>query len=85
MLFRSKNGNASKMEEILMQGLDEHPEILPIVNKIFYQRNRSMVQKIENYLDTNDIHFIVVGAGHLVGEEGIISLLSKRGYSLEQL
>jgi len=36
-------------------------------------------------LDANDTHFVVVGAGHLVGEEGIISLLSKRGYFLEQL
>ncbi|MCK4912388.1 MAG: TraB/GumN family protein [Candidatus Omnitrophica bacterium] len=79
------NGNAAKLEEILMQGLDEHPEILPIVNKIFYERNENMTVKIENYLDTNDTYFVVVGAGHLVGEKGIIQLLNKKGYSVQQL
>ncbi len=80
-----KNGNADKVEEILMKGLDEHPEILPIIEKIFYERNRKMVLKIERYLGTNDTHFVVVGAGHLVGEKGIVQLLKKKGYSLQQL
>ena len=80
-----ENGNADKVEEILMKGLDEHPEILPIIEKIFYERNRNMVLKIEGYLGTDDTYFVVVGAGHLVGEKGIIQLLKKKGYSLEQL
>ena len=80
-----ERGNATRMEEVLMQGLDEHPEILPIVDKIFYERNRKMVLKIEDYLGANDTYFVVVGAGHLVGEEGIIQLLKKKGYSLQQL
>jgi len=80
-----KNGNADKVEEILMKGLEEYPEILPIIEKIFYERNREMVLKIERYLGTSDTYFVVVGAGHLVGEKGIIQLLKKKGYSLEQL
>lgn len=80
-----ESGDAVKTEEILMQGLDEYPEILPIIDKIFYERNRNMVSKIEDYLDTNDTYFVVVGAGHLVGEKGIIQLLNKKGYSLQQL
>ena len=80
-----KNGNADKVEEILMRGLDEHPQILPIIEKIFYERNRKMVLKIERYLGTNSTYFVVVGAGHLVGEKGIIQLLKKKGYSLQQL
>lgn len=80
-----ENGNAAKMEEVLMQGLDEHPEILPIIDKIFYERNREMVSKIEGYLDANDTYFVIVGAGHLIGEKGIIQLLKKKGYFLQQL
>ena len=80
-----ENGNTIKLETILMKGLDEHPEILPIVDKIFYQRNKKMASKIEGYLDTRDTYFVVVGAGHLVGEKGIIQLLKKKGYSLQQL
>ena len=80
-----ENGDVVKTEEILMQGLEQYPEILPIVDKIFYQRNIKMAAKIENYLDTNDTYFVVVGAGHLVGEKGIIQLLKKKGYLLHQL
>jgi len=80
-----ENGNVVKTEEILMRGLEQYPEILPIVDKIFYQRNIKMAAKIENYLDTNDTYFVVVGAGHLVGEKGIVQLLKKKGYSLHQL
>jgi len=80
-----ENGNAAKMEEVLMRGLDEHPEILPIIDKIFYERNRKMVSKIEDYLDTNDTYFVIVGAGHLVGKKGIIQLLERKGYFLQQL
>jgi len=85
LMLAWKNGNARKMEEILMQGLDQHPEILPIVNKIFYERNKNMTVKIENYLNTKDTYFVVVGAGHLVGKKGIIQLLNKKGYSIQQL
>lgn len=80
-----ENGDAVKTEEILMQGLNEYPEILPIVDKIFYQRNIKMAAKIENYLDTSDTYFVVVGAGHLVGEKGIIQLLKRKGYLIQQL
>jgi len=85
LMLAWKNGNARKMEKILMQGLDQYPEILPIINKIFYERNKNMAVKIENYLNTKDTHFVVVGSGHLVGKEGIIQLLSKKGYSIQQL
>jgi uncharacterized protein len=44
-----------------------------------------MVAKIEGYLKSKTGYFVVVGAGHLVGEKGIITLLQKKGYKVEQL
>jgi uncharacterized protein YbaP (TraB family) len=44
-----------------------------------------MVSKIEDYLRTGETHFVVVGAGHLLGEKGIINLLRQKGYQIEQL
>jgi uncharacterized protein YbaP (TraB family) len=43
-----------------------------------------MVLKVEDFLKTNDTCFVVVGAGHLVGERGIVEMLKAGGYSVEQ-
>jgi uncharacterized protein YbaP (TraB family) len=44
-----------------------------------------MVSKIEEYLKEKETFFVIVGAGHLVGNQGIIELLKGKGFPLEQL
>jgi len=45
------------------------------------KRNKNWIPLIENYINKSDC-FIAVGAGHLGGENGIINLLEKKGYTL---
>ena len=47
-------------------------------------RNKNWVDQLKKILPANNI-FIAVGAGHLVGEKGLISLLRKAGYTLRPL
>ncbi len=50
------------------------------------ERNFKMVEKIEDYLKSNEKYFIIVGAAHLVGENGIINLLNRKNkYFIKQL
>ncbi len=53
--------------------------------KMFTERNIEMTEKIGKFLDDDKDYFIVVGAGHLVGDDGIISLLEKDGFKAEKL
>ena len=48
------------------------------------ERNRRMTARMIRHLRGGGA-FIAVGAAHLYGEEGIPSLLSKRGYRLTRL
>ena len=48
-------------------------------------RNRNWIPKIEKYLESKKPCFVVVGAAHLGGPNGVISLLKGRGYTVEQL
>ena len=48
------------------------------------RRNANWVQQLLKILPKTNI-FIAVGAGHLVGEKGLISLLRKEGYTLRPL
>ncbi|WP_238884126.1 TraB/GumN family protein [Clostridium sp. YIM B02551] len=49
------------------------------------KRNLNMEAKIEEYLKSNDKYFIVVGAGHVVGEDGLVTLLKDKGYTITRL
>jgi hypothetical protein len=80
-----KSGDEDKMQAIIARSLNEDSNIASMYEKLLYERNTRMVSKIEGYLRTDQVHFVVVGAGHLVGQKGIINLLKNKGYSVEQL
>lgn len=78
-------GDAKTMETLLFeQGVDEQ-ELASLFEKLFYERNRKMCVKIEEFLKTYKDYFVIVGAGHLVGKQGMIELLKEKGYFVEQL
>lgn len=52
--------------------------------KVIYDRNRHMVSVID-HLDVSLQYFIAVGAGHLSGKYGLISLLRKSGWTLQPI
>ena len=70
-----KNGDVAKMEDVAFSAFVEEPELAPYYEIVYAQRNVKMAQKIKEYLSGNKTYFIVVGAGHLVGEDGILNLL----------
>jgi uncharacterized protein YbaP (TraB family) len=53
--------------------------------KIFADRNPHMADVAEQCLKDNESCFMVVGAGHLVGKDGVVRMLQSRGYKVEQL
>jgi len=53
--------------------------------KLFDERNQQIAAKIEPLLKSNEPAFVVVGAGHLIGKNGILKLLEKEGYFVEQV
>lgn len=78
-------GDTKGMEAILTRGILEDKRLSSIFEKLIYERNRRMVLKIEDFLRTKETYFVIIGAGHLVGDSGIIEILKGRGYLVEQL
>ena len=79
------SGDTKSMESILTRGISEDKGLSSIFEKLIYGRNKKMVSKIEDFLRTQEIYFVIVGAGHLVGDRGIIEILKGKGYIVEQL
>ncbi len=53
--------------------------------RVIDQRNRNWIPKIERFLASGHTYFVVVGAGHLGGPNGLLALLRARGCRIEQL
>lgn len=79
------SGDKKGLESIITRSLEEDKRLSPIYEKIVYERNRSMASKIEDYLKTKETYFVIVGAGHLVENQGIIEILKGKGFLVEQL
>jgi len=49
-------------------------------------RNIAMAEKIKGYLDGkgSKTYFVIVGAAHFLGDDGIVSLLEKEGFKVER-
>ena len=78
-----KAGDADALSHLLVEDeLSREPRFRPIFDAVFDQRNYAMTEKIEAYLDGSGRYFVVVGAGHLVGQKGIIALLKQRGFDV---
>jgi uncharacterized protein YbaP (TraB family) len=79
------SGDTKGMESILTRSVSEDKRLSPIFEKLVYERNKKMVSKIEDFLKTKETYFVIVGAGHLVGNQGMIEILKGKGYLVEQL
>src|SRR3970282_11695 len=77
-------GDAATLEKILSESIHGHPLRTPIFDALFTKRNGTMAAKIEGYLRETGEFFVVVGAGHLVGEKGIVELLTRKGVLVEK-
>ena len=65
--------------------LDSMRKYPVIYKKFLTDRNERWVPKIEEQLRSGKDVFVVVGAGHLVGTNGVVELLKKKGYTVPQL
>lgn len=78
-------GDTKTVEALMTRSVSEDKRLSSFYEKFIYERNRQMALKIRNFLESKETYFVIVGAGHLVGSEGIIELLKKDGYGVEQL
>jgi uncharacterized protein YbaP (TraB family) len=77
-----RTGDAKAVDELMVAPMRrDFPDVF---ERLFMDRNRKMATAIEGYLKTSGEYFVVVGSGHLIGEEGILDLLQLKGYAVVQ-
>ena len=74
-------GDVATMERIALSDMKDSREVY---DTLLAGRNRRWIPKIEACTETRQSCFIVVGAAHLVGPDGLLALLKQRGYTVTQ-
>jgi len=86
-----KQGNSEKLEKLTLdnkeEGLTENEIELSnnYVKLLITERNYHMTNKLKQYMSENKNVFCTLGVGHIIGDEGIVKLLEKDGYIVEQI
>lgn len=75
-------GNGVALDSLLNDGMKDSPGVFAA---LITNRNRSWIPKLESLIRGKDDALVVVGAGHLVGKDGVVELLRAKGYTIEQL
>ena len=78
-------GDSATLNQLLLaQERSSHPEFEAIYQRFYDDRNHAMAHRLTELLAGEGHYFVVVGAGHLVGEEGIIALLQRTGFTISR-
>jgi uncharacterized protein YbaP (TraB family) len=78
-----KRGDVDKLDRLIIG--DIRTEMPDIYKNIITDRNNNWMRVIEKYFENNKTEFVMVGMAHLVGTDGIIEQMRKKGYKVEKL
>jgi len=82
LILAWRSGDIDYLERTLLEDVSGYPELY---DTIVASRNRLWVDTIDALLEQREDYLVVVGALHLVGEDGVPQLLEQRGVRITQM
>jgi uncharacterized protein YbaP (TraB family) len=76
-----RTGDGDKLSSIIRANFEEHPDMY---KRFITERNAKWASQIEGLMGQDDNVLVIVGTGHLVGADGIVELLRKKGHAVVQ-
>ncbi|MBL4581924.1 MAG: TraB/GumN family protein [Gammaproteobacteria bacterium] len=83
MIGAWRSGDTEGLSELFVE--DMKIEAPALYDSLLLQRNLRWIPQIDSMLQDADTEFVLVGAAHIVGENGLLDLLSQKGYEINQL
>jgi len=77
-----KAGDAAAVERFV---LDDVKDDRLTYERLLVNRNRNWLARLDALLTRKTRAFVVVGAAHLVGPDGLLAMLKAKGYKVDQL
>ncbi|MEM8559096.1 MAG: TraB/GumN family protein [Bacteroidota bacterium] len=79
MMTAWMDGDAEALDAFMDENFQDAPDL---ETALLTDRNAAWVPEIEALLDGTDDAFVVVGAGHLVGDDSVVAMLRAAGYTV---
>ena len=76
-----QRGDAAALERTLLTGFKKYPAAY---QSLIVERNNNWMPQLEKCMASATPCLVVVGAAHLVGPDGLLALLQRKGYRIEQ-
>ena len=83
MINAWRSGDAEQLAALFVDDMREQAP--DIYESLLNGRNQNWLPVVETMFDDADTEFVLVGAAHLVGADGLVSLLLDLGYEVRQL
>ncbi|MFC6440912.1 TraB/GumN family protein [Bowmanella sp. JS7-9] len=78
-----REGNFQRMDKDLLADMRQtFPQVYDVIIK---NRNDAWMPTLQEYLTTDEIEFVMVGALHLSGPDGLLNQFLQLGYQLEEV
>jgi uncharacterized protein YbaP (TraB family) len=78
-------GDDAAVERVFYRPMHDAPELAIYFEQLIFGRNERMTQRLASLARDGKLRFVVVGAGHMVGERGIPALLRDYGFILSEV
>lgn len=77
-----QRGDVPTVEHLVLEDLKSEPQMY---DRLLIDRNRTWLPQIEALVARPKPAFVVVGAAHLIGPDGLLQTLKSKGYTVTQL
>jgi uncharacterized protein YbaP (TraB family) len=78
-------GDEAELEKQIFAPLEEVPELEAYYDALIWQRNAAMAARLVELSRDGKTRFVVLGAGHMVGSQGIPAQLAEQGFAVEKI
>jgi len=86
MMTAWKRGDGDELyKQAIGDPLNDYPKLSGFFDILFFDRHPRMVNSASQCVKNKETCFIVIGAGHMLGEKGIVAELKRQGYRVTQL
>jgi len=72
-------------EDKLGRMIEEEKASPEVYQAVYLDRNMKWLPKVESFIGKDENYLVIVGVGHLVGEDGLVKLLKDKGHTVRRM